>query len=174
MPWLIDRAIYIPKYERIVRKMVAKKRIDEVVLMDVKEKRREAIMKELSKKEIGICPIVSEIANHAVRKVIYLLQYYDFEDIMTMIRGIETLFNHNQIYMAMASFMVLFKETGQKDMINELQLLDNCHKKNEGVYYEFITEFLDNDAIDDLLLADLFEVISNEPEKKHFLPQRRP
>ena len=80
----------------------------------------------------------------------------------------------NQIYMAMASFMVLFKETGQKDMINELQLLDNCHKENEGVYYEFITEFLDNDAIDDLLLADLFEVISNEPEKKHFLPQRRP
>ena len=153
--------------------MNASKRIDEVVLMDINEKEREAIMKDLSKEEMGICPIVSEIADHAVRKVMYLLKYYDFEDVMTIIRGVEVLSDRNQIHTAMACIAVLFHETNQTDMINELLLLDNCYKENEEVYYEFITEFLDSDAIDDLLMADLFEVISNQPEKEHFLPQRR-
>ncbi len=155
----------------MVKTMAATKSITEDVLTGIKE--REIKVEDLRKEEMGACPIVSEIADHAVRKVMYLLKYYDFEDIMTIIRGVEVLFNHNQIYTAMTGFAIMFGETGQTDMINELLFLENCQRENEEAYYEFITEFLDNDAIDDLLMADLFEAISDLPEKKHFLPQRR-
>ncbi len=151
--------------------MAAKNRIDEAALRGIKE--RGTKMEDLEKDEIGTCPVVSEIANHAVRKVMYLLKYYDFEDIMTIIRGVELLFNRDQAHIAMTGFLLMFGATGQTDMINELRFLEKCQRENEETYCEFIAEFLDNEAIDDLLMADLFEEVSNQPEKMHFLPYRR-
>ena len=151
--------------------MAEKNWIDEAALRGIKE--RGTKMKNLEKDEIGTCPIVSEIADHAVRKVMYLLKYYDFEDIMTIIRGVEMLFNRDQAHIAMTGFLLMFGATGQTDMINELRFLEKCQRENEETYCEFIAEFLDNEAIDDLLMADLFEEVSNQPEKMHFLPYRR-
>ena len=49
----------------MVKIMAAKKRIDEEILIGMKE--RETKMEDLGKDEMGVCPVVREIADHAAR-----------------------------------------------------------------------------------------------------------
>ena len=144
--------------------MNAKKRIDEERLMMLNEIARHTIRLKKSRAEIGICPLVQKMSEDAADEFLEMMKYYDKSDMMQILNFVNVMYRFDDSKKALVALMFLFYSDNMP-LFEELKVLDNCAEEDPEVYDDFTSEFLDNEQISDLLLAELFDdAESNQSE----------